>query len=133
MQIVRGLTNKRLIDIEASPHAETFEPKCPILEVDMQILLDKTFCVKSSLFTQSSIIMTDDLSKKLFVPYITNDIKSENFYRAVLHEITPTKVIANFEKILLNSVKYEFPKVHIVSLFRKLKKINSLEILLTHI
>ncbi|KAF1743734.1 hypothetical protein MXB_1545, partial [Myxobolus squamalis] len=42
---------------------------------------------------------------------------------------TPTKVIADLKKVLPNSLKYEFPKI--VSLFRKLKKIDSLEILQT--
>jgi hypothetical protein len=113
-----------------------------ILRMDSQIFVDATFRVTPSPFSQCLIVMSHDPSTFLYVPCVwaLMTSKDEYLYCSVLHEIIvllkyrwePKIIVIDFERALLNTIKYQFPAAHIIGCFfhfrqaihRKMKKLG---------
>jgi hypothetical protein len=120
----------------------TSDEALSILRMDTQIFVDATFRVTPAPFSQCLIIMAFDPSTNLYVPCVwaLMTAKCEYLYCEVLHSVivalkyhwSPKVVVVDFEKALLNSIKYQFPKSKIVgcyfhfrqALHRKMTKLS---------
>ncbi|KAF0992675.1 hypothetical protein HZS_7101 [Henneguya salminicola] len=105
-----------------------------ILRMGSELFIDATFHP----FAQCLIVMSFDLSTDLFVPCVLALMSRRNLYcellRAIIFQLkyvwSPKSVVVDFEKALLNSVKYQFPKSKIIGcyfhmrqgIFRRMKK-----------
>jgi hypothetical protein len=99
----------------------------PILRMRSQIFVDATFRVTPEPFSQCLVIMSYDPLTNINLPCVwaLMTSKSEYLYCEVLHVIfvtlqyhwKPAVIVVDFEKALLNSVRYEFSDSKIVGCF----------------
>lgn len=105
-----------------------------ILRQNGPVFIDATFKVAPRGFVQCFIIMAFDRVTNVFVPcpcaYSLMTSKTEYMYSRILHEIivlldyawSPSIVVIDFEKALVNAAMYEFEKKHIVGCFFHFKQ-----------
>ncbi|KAF0989626.1 hypothetical protein HZS_3539 [Henneguya salminicola] len=96
-----------------------------ILRMGSELFVDATFRVTPHSFAQCLIVINFDHSTNFFVPCVWALMSRSNeyLYCELLHAIISQKsVVFDFEKALLNSVKYQFPKSKIIGYYFHMRR-----------